>query len=251
MKSDLIRRPRAFTLIELLVVICIISVLASILFPVFARVRENARRSSCQSNLKQMTLAVHAYVQDYDGVFVPTSNYADIFNGVPGTFVWTRLLDPYMKSQQVMTCPSDVPSKNFPWAQGRVSYVYNLQLTPYTGGVARGRNESTIISPTRVLMFCEPDTALDGNYPTGSGIGYGKFSFPDSTDKVRNSATTCQNGSGQSCRIPAQRHLSGSNVAFCDGHVKWLNTVGIVDGSESFNNNSSDPTATFRYNWPN
>jgi prepilin-type N-terminal cleavage/methylation domain-containing protein len=56
----------AFTLIELLVVIAIIAMLAAILFPVFGRARENARRSSCQSNLKQIGLGIMQYTQDYD-----------------------------------------------------------------------------------------------------------------------------------------------------------------------------------------
>jgi prepilin-type N-terminal cleavage/methylation domain-containing protein len=60
------RKRTGFTLIELLVVIAIIAILAAILFPVFARARENARRASCQSNLKQIGLAVYQYTQDYD-----------------------------------------------------------------------------------------------------------------------------------------------------------------------------------------
>src|SRR5215217_2450512 len=62
------RPSKGFTLIELLVVIAIIALLAAILFPVFGRARENARRSSCQSNLKQMGLAIMQYTQDYDEI---------------------------------------------------------------------------------------------------------------------------------------------------------------------------------------
>lgn len=75
MENQLKRRNKiklstnAFTLIELLVVIAIIAILSAILFPVFGRARENARRSSCQSNLKQIGLGIMQYVQDYDGYY--------------------------------------------------------------------------------------------------------------------------------------------------------------------------------------
>ena len=64
------RKPRGFTLIELLVVIAIIAILAAILFPVFARAREAARKTSCLSNMKQIGLAAMMYVQDYDETFM-------------------------------------------------------------------------------------------------------------------------------------------------------------------------------------
>src|SRR5689334_13663709 len=70
-KEITMHRRRGFTLIELLVVIAIIAILAAILFPVFAQVRENARAASCLSNQKQIGTAVMLYAQDYDDQIVP------------------------------------------------------------------------------------------------------------------------------------------------------------------------------------
>ena len=100
------RRPIAqhqgFTLIELLVVIAIIAILAAILFPVFARARENARRASCQSNLKQIGLGIMQYTQDYDENMVPA------YVNVSGTNIhWRTLLNPYVKSTELFRCPSN------------------------------------------------------------------------------------------------------------------------------------------------
>ncbi|RYG62324.1 DUF1559 domain-containing protein, partial [bacterium] len=95
-----VKTPRkvGFTLIELLVVIAIIAILAAILFPVFGRARENARRSSCQSNLKQVGLAMAQYQQDYD----ERTLVVDEDNGL----TWFNPLQPYIKSTQVFRCPS-------------------------------------------------------------------------------------------------------------------------------------------------
>src|SRR5215216_6862587 len=112
-------RPKGFTLIELLVVIAIIAILAAILFPVFARARENARRSACQSNLKQIGLGLLQYTQDYDEAFV-----ADWFTGTgpvptdpegtPGAhYKWQDAIYSYVKSEQLFTCPSHTFSGAF------------------------------------------------------------------------------------------------------------------------------------------
>src|SRR4028118_560172 len=116
--SKMLRRAahRGFTLIELLVVIAIIAILAAILFPVFARARENARRASCQSNLKQIGLGVMQYIQDYDEKFPPTyvsldgaAGYtAPAVNTTPAANAdqgWAQIIQPYMKSTQLLQCP--------------------------------------------------------------------------------------------------------------------------------------------------
>src|SRR6059036_2988021 len=93
---------RGFTLIELLVVIAIIAILAAILFPVFAQAREKARQATCQSNVKQMSLAVKMYVQDYDQTYPPGLSPVG-----PGLVSALTLAQPYMKNTAIARCPSD------------------------------------------------------------------------------------------------------------------------------------------------
>src|ERR1700709_299248 len=98
---------QGFTLIELLVVIAIIVILASILFPVFGRARENARRSSCQSNMKQIGLALIQYAQDNDECNVP-GQVGDARMGLvegPTAYTWADAVYPYTKSGGIYQCP--------------------------------------------------------------------------------------------------------------------------------------------------
>jgi prepilin-type N-terminal cleavage/methylation domain-containing protein len=104
--SEKARANKAFTLIELLVVIAIIAILASILFPVFGRARENARRTSCLSNLKQMGLGIMQYTQDYDETY-PLRQYGTMPGGLGYVYSWRRTTFPYTKSAQIYSCPSN------------------------------------------------------------------------------------------------------------------------------------------------
>ena len=121
-------RKSGFTLIELLVVIAIIAILAAILFPVFARARENARRSSCQSNEKQIALGFKQYLQDYDEKY-PIADAT-----------WPTAINTYTKSSQILVCPSASGA-------GNIDYLYNKNL----GSV----NESQIDASALTVLNAE------------------------------------------------------------------------------------------------
>jgi prepilin-type N-terminal cleavage/methylation domain-containing protein/prepilin-type processing-associated H-X9-DG protein len=97
-----------FTLIELLVVIAIIAILAAILFPVVAQAREKARQSGCLSNLKQIGTGIMMYTQDYDEAY-PCNWFGSLWPSTPDgrAYKWMDAIYPYVKNEQVFTCPSD------------------------------------------------------------------------------------------------------------------------------------------------
>ncbi|MDF2439397.1 MAG: hypothetical protein JWN98_381 [Abditibacteriota bacterium] len=137
-----------FTLIELLVVIAIIAILAAILFPVFARARENARKSSCLSNLKQMGLGAMMYSQDYDERFMRV--YTNVAPAGPRD--WATDTVPYIKSKQIFVCPSQT--------RGGYGYGYNTWLATSTG-----RSLAEIQEPARTCLYSEIIQAVDRSWP--------------------------------------------------------------------------------------
>lgn len=106
-------KKHGFTLIELLVVIAIISILAAILFPVFAKAREKARQAACQSNLKQIGNAIAMYAQDYDETLPQNTS---------GGFYFDQLLAPYVAGKnmsQTFICPSKTKTETYQeWSYG-------------------------------------------------------------------------------------------------------------------------------------
>ena len=194
-------KRRGFTLIELLVVIAIIAILAAILFPVFARAREKARQASCQSNLKQMGLAARMYAQDYDEVNVQVALAGNVVGG--NGIWWMVSLQPYIKNIQVMNCPS----------YGNGGYCAN------SGGC-----EGTAPSPDPYRYF--------GGYGCNWGNGWaGPCGVADGS--IGDSTGTFLAGDGQCVVLyptwtsANQRHNGGINMAYCDGHVKFLKDTNI------------------------
>ena len=166
------RRQKGFTLIELLVVIAIIAILAAILFPVFQKVRENARRASCQSNEKQLGLAFIQYTQDYDESMPAGYPGANWGQG------WAGDIYSFVKSTGVYKCPDDSTSPSAA-NYSVVSYSLNKQLTPNIGGNAI----STWNAPAKTVLLCEAvgvNNADFTNLPgseTASPDGYGRDNY--------------------------------------------------------------------------
>ena len=153
----------AFTLIELLVVIAIISVLAGILFPVFAKARANARKTTAISNLKQIGTALQMYTADYDE-HLP--NRWPIWNGYKA-FFWKvdggdlpSLLKPYVKNPAVWHSPEDRRSN-----RGLTSFALNGELAPGWSLSKIGRPAEAIYLTDRtdldVLTIGPDDDPLD------------------------------------------------------------------------------------------
>jgi prepilin-type N-terminal cleavage/methylation domain-containing protein/prepilin-type processing-associated H-X9-DG protein len=238
---------RAFTLIELLVVIAVIAILAALLFPVFSKARESARKTGCLSNLKQMGLAVTLYLQDYDETY-PMNRFADALHpagactapsstGPPeddlqgSSLNWKRAVLPYVKSIPVYQCPSN----GYAWTRGGFnatagdesnylyppaerlpnSYAFNgsffHEAVPacwYGETNVRARFSAEIDAASNLILILES-----------------RNSYPD----LGSWLLPTRIGAGEAAG-PLQSHNGGCNWLFADQHAKWLKVAATCTG---------------------
>jgi prepilin-type N-terminal cleavage/methylation domain-containing protein/prepilin-type processing-associated H-X9-DG protein len=220
------RFQSAFTLIELLVVIAIIAILAAILFPVFAQAREKARQAACLSNTKQIGLGLMMYTQDWDSTYpLPIFDNA----GSSGRVYRLRRyaieqIATYIKNDAVLMCPSTDLSDAFITASNQVTTPPGLLYTTYGMNVERndandpnegafsylgifGKSESDLTEPAATIAI-------------GDAMNFG----------ISSTAMTPWSGNklGMAWSVTAagvKRHNNGVNLAWADGHSKWMKGV--------------------------
>ena len=237
-------KNKAFTLIELLVVIAIISILAAILFPVFARARENARRASCLNNMKQIGLGIMQYTQDYDERYPP--NYPQ--NGTPGAVPnildtdpskpsgvfeitanagspkghfqsWMDTIHPYIKSTQVFVCPSSKAEKTVP------NYGYSFALGNYANyaGVYFGGSNTTAYVPISLAAVTRTaEVVAIAEWTSNFNYTMGPRTVVIRANNPANNEVT--------------PHMNGSVFAYADGHAKWVSR-GTISSSIRYDAN--------------
>ena len=246
---------RGFTLIELLIVMAIIAILAAILFPVFARARENARRSSCQSNLKQLGIAMMMYSGDYDERLMPVAR--DSGDPAPNRDLrWPLVLTPYMKMRGILMCPS-APYTN------PLSGTQNYSYTEAISNTALDYGYSLYSSYGYNYVYLSPkDTCLNGpdgldtsTSATCADYAPNYLARGQALAAIEESATTISMTDSASYTAPNfvngyfgikppqwwggtypngrahHRHLDTANVLFLDGHVKAMRLDDMRDAN--------------------
>ncbi len=258
------RSLQGFTLIELLVVIAIIAILAAILFPVFQKVRENARRTSCASNESQLALGIIQYTQDSDEAYPVQPPLQAPDYGYQQS--WIYIVQPYIKSYDVFECPDD-PHTEPTFGQAgytgpKASYVANSAFgydwkfrnawvldgiinpgytwnadAPSTG--SKPRNLSEVNFPASTILLTErytspvvsPTNSYQGAFSpfwdvaTGPDGDEAGYGLPGQSKAF----PACKKPDPSSPGLIATSHNGRANFAFADGHVKTLRPQDTVN----------------------
>jgi len=245
---------RGFTLIELLVVIAIIAILAAILFPVFTQARAKARQIACLSNVKNLSLAVLMYVDDYDGKFplCTASTYAGI---------WPNNVVRYIGAPEILHCPAD--GNMTPTMGPALSYFVEsvscigtppedlVYFPPNTSGTngggvfnCQGRPEAGIPEPGNTIMMGCAQIDPAGPYSPNDDTA-GVWSVRTQSIGWQwigcNIAALCIADPGDKYTSGIYLHGGGSNFGFADGHAKWMKLEKCYYPSNLFCVNQPNP----------
>ena len=238
--------PRSgFTLIELLVVIAIITILAAMLFPSFAQARKNARRASCQSNLKQLTLGFLQFTQDYDerlpndvdgssGTTSPNhaggwTFFAASGNVAAGNFDPTQgSIYNYTKSTQIYICPDDASGQLQGQSYSANSCLFASNGSALTGGTTlrAGKALPVFNTPSQTLLVGEEGSPVTPSQTTDDGYLY----MPTNDF--------------------SSRHQGGACISFLDGHVKWFTVDKIHNDGYQIGGTGPSPYGTSETSCP-
>jgi len=202
---------RGFTLIELLVVIAIIAILAAILFPVFARARETAKKASCASNQKQMGLAIHLYIMDYDYMY-PYGRSKVNEPIPPDTKIWTVWVNKYAREKKLYICPTE--SRLTKWGdtwdtRGWLSIGYNIGFAAWYDGGNKPfvTGEKKLKQPAKVVVLCDSYPGpVEQNF-VGYEVDNQAYNKPLDTG-------------GPKVFAMSNRHSDTVNIFHADGHVR-------------------------------
>ena len=263
------RSPQGFTLIELLVVIAIIAILAAILFPVFQSVRENARRTACLSNEKQIGLGVMQYIQDADERY-PLCSYQAPRQAL---MCWPDLIQPYVKNWRIFRCPDAADDPFGMWsghalgdaskdANGVIgngwwewggSYGMNADyLCPITNSSGNAKYSYFGVPISDAQLDSSSSTVFATDVKTEVPVGGNGSAYPTMYFVASPAVVTApqayetfgawgadQWGDGphygseptSSTGGVSVRHRGGTNVMFCDGHTKWMTPGNLAAGT--------------------
>ena len=280
-----VRSTKGFTLIELLVVIAIIAILAAILSPVFQSVRENARRTSCGSNIRQLALGVMQYNQDNEEGMPPffVNPPASTCGALPGgscRMSWIGIIDPYVKSTEVWKCPDMPLTSVWPPAKSALNsnpfrnislwegYGWNMDFmnlaksdgSDFSNGSGPPIKLAQVGSPAATVMI----TGSGGEPGQGSFFGKGNALYPahggyypalsPASLTTPEGYTYTNAGWGQGSYMGPYggfeqlRHAGrGGQVCFVDGHVKFMTAGQLAAGTDwNVNKQNSDIHVTDR-----
>lgn len=274
---------KGFTLIELLVVIAIIAILAAILFPVFARARQAAQRSSCSNNLHQIGLAINSYTSDWDDKFPLVSGFGPIidlqlnvfktelatsqdqswFNGnarkcfsnQESDAMWMQnLLLQYVKSQGLFVCPATTINGDWRCASTTIEWRRN-KWGPVEGGPSPGEQIGDVNPPNKPNNANETDLATTYFFnavvkgPSGiqkkiAGQTISEAEKVADAPLVWDGVSGCQPLSDAEAQFA---HGDSINVLYADGHVRNFDVPNPSD--PNWYQNSIDGTFWKREAW--